>query len=48
MNKIIPQIGLDKGNSNEYKGEIICNSVFYVSKSEDYPPGFYYFVSNKG
>ncbi len=39
-------IELDKGNSEEYKIEVICDSAVYATElnSDHYLPGLYYLV----
>ena len=40
-------IELDKGNSKDYKVEVICNSVVYVRELEGHLSSLYYLVSWK-
>ncbi len=41
-------IELDKGDSEEYEVEAICDSAVHTRELEGYLPGFYYVVSWKG
>ncbi len=40
-------IELDKGNSEEYEVEAICDSAVYARESEGYLPGLYYLADGK-